>query len=175
MAKNVAGTFSGMLQKRVSKIIAPKLKAVLQDVAKFIVNEIDTFTSGPTRATYNLRDATGVGVYVDGVLSAYAPSKKATRTQSTGFGYTNTYNIDGSLELQEALQQGAQGDFRQGIWIVVFSSVRYAYYLTTLSDAAGYHGSLKDYFKQLSEGVLSKVVGSVKTVFPDAKGGYPKM
>ena len=72
-----------------------ELVAMLKNVAQTIVSYIDSQAEIP-ESTSNLRDATGVGVYVDGALSAYVPTKRATKLQKSGFHYRNEYGIDGS-------------------------------------------------------------------------------
>ena len=109
---------------RVKKV---ELVAMLKTVAESIVSYIDAQAEIP-ESSGNLRDATGVGVYVDGVLSSYVPTKRASKLQKSGFHYRNEYGIDGSDYLKQAIAD-ATTNFNSGIWIVLFSAVPYAYFL----------------------------------------------
>lgn len=108
-------------------VAKPQLVAMLRSVAEEIVAAIDGNGNIPIY-TGNLHDATGVGVYVDGALSQYIPTKIATKKQKSGFGNTNWYDIDGSLFLQSAMADAAT-EFNSGCWIVLFSAVPYAFHI----------------------------------------------
>lgn len=64
----------------------------------------------------NLRDGTGVGVYIDGALSKYVPTPVARGTQF------------GAAMLNEALEE-AQTTFAKGFYVVLFSEAPYADYV----------------------------------------------
>lgn len=113
-------------------VAKPQLVAMLRSVAEEIVAAIDGNGNIPIY-TGNLHDATGVGVYVDGALSQYIPTKIATKKQRSGFGNTNWYDIDGSLFLQSAMADAAT-EFNSGCWIVLFSAVPYAFHIDERTD-----------------------------------------
>lgn len=124
----------------------PELVAVLKNAAQAVLHYIEEMTSLP-QYTGNLHDATGIGIYVDGQLFEYAPTKIATKYQSSGFHYRNEYKIDGNLYLQSALKDAAT-DFSDGIWIVVFSAVPYAFYIQERPEK---------YFSEISEKLLNEI------------------
>lgn len=119
--------FKKQAQYFLNGVAKPKLVDMLHKVAEEIVAVIDDNGDIPIY-TGNLHDATGVGVYVDGALSKYLPTKKATRKQSSGFNYTNWYGIDGYSFLQSAMED-ASTEFNSGCWIVLFSAVPYAFHI----------------------------------------------
>lgn len=127
---------------QITKVSRPKLTAILQEVAQKIVNEIDSITSIPNY-TGNLRDSHGVGVYAYGTLTSYIPTKTATKAQSSGFHYRNEYNIWGTEYVSQALQD-ATTDFSDGIWIVLFAAVPYAFYINETNAQAGFFDEIAD-------------------------------
>jgi hypothetical protein len=127
---------------QISNIAQPKLVAMLRDVAQKIANEIDSITSVPNY-TGNLRDSHGVGVYLYGTLSAYIPTQTATKAQSSSFHNRNEYNIWGTEYVSQALQD-ATTDFADGIWIVLFAAVPYAFYINENHESAGFFGEIAD-------------------------------
>ena len=126
--------------------VKPQLTVILNNVAQAVLDYIEQMTSLP-QYTGNLHDATGVGIYVDGQLSSYVPTKIATKFQSSGFHYRNEYKIDGSLYLQSALKD-ATTEFSDGVWIVVFSAVPYAFYIQERPE---------QYFSEISEALLREI------------------
>lgn len=126
--------------------VKPQLRVILDNAAQAVLDYIEEMTSLP-QYTGNLHDATGVGIYVDGQLSSYVPTKIATRYQSSGFHYRNEYKIDGNLYLQSALRDAAM-DFSDGIWIVVFSAVPYAFYIQERPE---------HYFSEISDVLLQEI------------------
>lgn len=133
-----------------------ELMSMLKNVAQNIVSYIDSQAEIPEYSG-NLRDATGVGVYVNGTLSAYVPTKSATRLQKSGFHYRNEYGIDGSDYLSRALAD-ASSDFSVGIWIVLFSAVPYAYFLNNPDLVENLRGKVKgDYFGEISTKFINEI------------------
>lgn len=118
------------LKEFAEREIKAKLETVLRGIAKQITDFIDgNFAKGNESFplwTANLHDATGVGVYVDGRLSSFIPTKKATSPQE----YEGITGIVGSEYLQNALNE-ATTTFASGIWFVLFSAVPYAYHINT--------------------------------------------
>lgn len=102
--------------------------------------------------TGNMFDSTGLGVYINGTLTAYAPPPTAFEPQD----YEGEI-VWGEAELNEALQQGYR-TFSKGIWVVAFSAVPYAFevdaYGTSISDAG--------YF---SEDIVDELIAQFKTTF----------
>lgn len=112
----------------------PKVVSMLQKVASEMVRMIDSNQFDIPVYTSNLKDATGVAVYVDGRVSMYLPTKSATRLQHSGFHGRTEKDIDGSLYLQNTIND-AITDFQTGVWIVLYSAVPYAFYI---NDTGGF-------------------------------------
>ena len=111
------------------KVIKAKLVAMCKNVAKTLVDVIDgNFVMPQGTAQFpvytgNLHDATGVGVYSDGKIEYFLPTQKATDFQEYG---TPPQFFFGSDLLRQAIISAAT-QFSKGIWIVLFSTVPYAY------------------------------------------------
>lgn len=132
------------------------LVKMLTNVAERIVAYIDDGARIPEH-TGNLGDATGVGVYVDGALSSYVPTKRATKKQKSGFHYTNEYGIDGSEYLTRAIADAA-GDFSKGIWIVLFSAVPYAYFLNKPELVGNLQGRVEgNFFGEIADALVEEI------------------
>lgn len=142
--------------------VKPKLVAMLTQVAQQIVGLIDgsfVMPLGTTQFpvdTANLHDATGVGVYSDGRAQRFIPTKKATKTQSDG----GVKGIDGNALLQAAIAAGAT-QFAAGIWIVLFSTVPYAYKITTQGSKIGRGAG---FFESLKQSLLNDVIANLKPI-----------
>lgn len=150
-----ARAFEEGLKKYAEQTIKPMLEVLLKNVADWMVAHIsDQFA--PTDAggnqqfpvdTGNLHDATGVGVYIDGVLSSYTPTPISTQSQYT----RGESGIIGADRITEALQ-GATAEFSTGIWIVLFSAVPYAYEVNITGSpwerGVGFFSELEDYLKE---------------------------
>lgn len=97
-----------------------KLKSIAEEVMKIVEDSIPYDTG-------NLMDSTGIGIYVNGVLHDFRYENQATRPQ--------TYHgkkVWGKETLQKAFSLGASM-YRDGVWIVLFSTVPYALYQDRLS------------------------------------------
>lgn len=149
--------FSRLLKQQVEDIVKPKLVGILNNVASWLVEIIDgnfqPYEMGGGTDMFpfwlgHLHDATGVGVYVDGALTSYKPTSRGEHSQDDDA--TNTYNIIGSEYLENALQE-ASGEFANGIWIVLFSAVPYAYKVNTVGSpwnrGIGFFDNLEDTLK----------------------------
>lgn len=144
----------------------------LRDVAKVVVDYVDkgfmpqTLYGGGTGQfpiwTANLRDATGVGLYVDGRTEYFMPTKLALRKQSTGPSMGSRRNINGSEFLRLSITEGA-AKFNNGIWIVLYSAVPYASEI----DAYGSKwGRGKDYFKMTKAEFTREILSRLKAINP---------
>ncbi|MBO5874438.1 MAG: hypothetical protein J6Q35_05355 [Rikenellaceae bacterium] len=107
------------------------IRDVMQEAARLMHEYIsDTaFNQGDGNMPFysgNLSDSTGLGVYIDGILTSYIPPKRATSTQRSGFNHTNIYNIDGNQYIRDALQD-ASTEYSKGLWVVLFSTTPYAF------------------------------------------------
>lgn len=134
--------FSRLLKQQVEDIVKPKLVGILNNVADWMVQCVDeSFTPFEYHGGGNdmfpiwesqLRDATGVGVYVDGALTSYKPTARGAEPQT----YGSDTNIIGTERLDAALSE-AVGEFSSGIWIVLFSAVPYAYKVNVYGSPRG--------------------------------------
>lgn len=150
------------LKKFVEQQVKPKLLAICKSVAQNIVSVIDGSFAPPEGTqqfpiwSNNLHDATGVGVYCDGALSSFIPTARATKAQSDG----ETNGIFGSALLQSAIAN-ASTQFHSGIWIVLFSSVSYAYKINTQGSPRGRGAG---FFEALKQTLLNDVIAGLQPV-----------
>lgn len=118
-------------------------EALLKEIYKVAEDVMEYIDSQKVIPIYtgNLKDATGIGVYHNGVLKSYVPSQIATRPQSSGFHHRNVYDIWGHQYLSDALEAASKEDYSKGIWIVLFSAVPYAFYI---EERDGFFSGIKD-------------------------------
>jgi hypothetical protein len=139
------------IKQRLESVMHGVAREMLQYISETVYNTGDDnmpFYSG------NLRDSTGLGVYIDGVLVDYAPPQVATEPQ-----YTNKQeNIWGFQELSNALSLGAS-KFKNGIWVVLFSTTPYAIKV----DERGSKYWTSGYFSELL--VKELLIPQFKTAF----------
>lgn len=144
------------------RVITAKLEAMLRGVAEKLVVYIDGGFTPPSGTmqfpvdTGNLHDATGVGVYIDGRLSSYIPTAIAVEQQTN----RGEIGIDGSINLRLALQ-AATSQFAKGIWIVLFSTVSYAYKINTQGSS---RGRGVGFFDGLGEMLFQNVVTGLQPI-----------
>ena len=132
-----------LIERRIDEVSNNSLAGlldVLDKVAQDVMEYIDSQKVIPIY-TGNLKDATGIGVYHNGVLKSYVPSQIATRPQSSGFHHKNVYDIWGHQYLSDALEAASKEDYSKGIWIVLFSAVPYAFYI---EDRDAFFSDIKD-------------------------------
>lgn len=147
----------------VKNVSQPKLVSKLKSVAQRIVNEIDTITSIPNY-TGNLRDSHGVGVYVNGTLNSYIPTKTAIKSQRCGLNGRKVYNIWGTEYLQDALSD-ATSDFSDGIWIVLFASVPYAFHVNATHVNAGFFDDVANKIvDEVTKGLIALKVKEIPNI-----------
>lgn len=161
MAHN-SKVFALGLKQFTEQQVKPKLLAMCKSVAQTIVGVIDGSFAMPDGTqqfpvwSANLHDATGVGVYCDGVLSSFIPTARATAAQTDG----GTKGIFGSTLLQSAITN-ASTQFGKGIWIVLFSSVPYAYKINTQGSK---RGRGVGFFEALKQTLLNDVIAGLKPI-----------
>ena len=115
--------------------VKPMLTAILAEVAQDVVDYIDQISSrtnaeGLPILTGALHDASGVGVYRDGILAAYRPRQIYNTQEASGQMFSPEDMFD------YALSWGAQ-KFPTGIWLVVFSAMPYAAQIDEEGSPAG--------------------------------------
>ena len=146
------------------RVIKAKLETMLRSVAERLVAYIDGGFTPPMGTkqfpvrTGNLHDATGVGVYIDGRLSSYIPTAIAVDQQTN----QGEIGIDGSINLRNALQ-AATSQFATGIWIVLFSTVSYAYKINTQGSK---WGRGVGFFDALGETLFQNVITGLQPIAP---------
>ena len=143
-----------------NQVIKVKLVTMLKSVAQSIVDVIDGNFVMPQGTeqfpvfTANLHDATGVGVYVDGQIQYFAPTKRAVEQQMD-----TSYNFFfGSELLQQAITNAAT-KFSKGVWIVLFSTVPYAYSINEYGSSLGRGAG---FFESLKQTLLNDVLANLK-------------
>ena len=132
-----------LIERRIDEVgnnSLARLLNALYTVAQDVMEYIDSQKVIPIY-TGNLKDATGIGVYRNGVLKRYVPSQIATRPQSSGFHHRNEYDIWGHQYLSDALEAASKEEYGKGIWIVLFSAVPYAFYI---EDRDAFFSDIKD-------------------------------
>ena len=112
-----------------------KLKSIAEEIMK-IVEESIPYDTG------NLMDSTGVGIYVNGVLHDFRYSQQATVPQTY-----HKKKVWGKDTLDKAFSLGSSM-YRDGVWIVIFSTVPYA----------GYQDKLSGYFSGIMKNNLQYFV-----------------
>ena len=127
--------FKRGLNNFVTQKVKPQLTATLAEVAQDVVNYIDQISSrtnaeGLPILTGALHDASGVGIYCDGALSAYRPRQIYNSRENSGQMFSPEDMLD------YALSWGAQR-FPTGIWLVIFSSMPYAAQIDTEGSPKG--------------------------------------
>lgn len=159
-----AKIFKFGLNDYADNVIRVKLEAMLRSVAERLVAYIDGGFTPPHGNvqfpvdTGNLHDATGVGVYIDGRLSSYIPTAIAVRQQTN----RGEIGIDGSINLKLALQ-AAVTRFAKGIWIVLFSTVSYAYKINAQGSS---RGRGVGFFDGLGEVLFKNVITGLQPIAP---------
>lgn len=154
--------FTNGLRNYADNVIKVKIVATLKSVAQQLVAIIDGNFVMPDGSiqfpvdTANLHDATGVGVYSDGSIQHFIPTKRATKTQSDG----GVKGIDGSALLQSAISN-ASSKFGTGIWIVLFSTVPYAYKINTNGSK---RGRGVGFFEALGQNLLNDVIANLRPI-----------
>lgn len=147
------------LMVHVRNVVTPELVNLLKQVAKQIVDAIDSESYIP-EYTSNLHDATGVAVYADGMAVSFLPTKRATKKASTGLGGENHYGIDGNEFLRRTIAEAA-ATFAKGVWFVVFSTVPYAYHI----DANGSPlGRGQGFFKKTYGDAVSEIIAGLRPI-----------
>lgn len=153
--------FKVAVKQHTERVIKAKLIAMLRGVAQALVTIIDNGFAMPTGTvqfpveTANLHDATGVGVYADGVIMHFVPTKRAVKAQKMG----GKRNIVGSALLKTAISNSSQ--FAKGIWIVLFSTVPYAYYINTGGSPIGRGAG---YFEALKQNLIIDVITGLRPI-----------
>lgn len=140
-------------------VIQPQLLQVLIQKAQMIVSAIDSGTLIP-EYTANLHDATGIGIYVDGGIARFLPTKKATKMTKSGFDGVNHYQINGSEFLQQAISE-ASGRFSKGTWFVIFSAVPYAFHINKSGSPLG-RG--QGFFKAIADMSLDEILAGLQPI-----------
>ena len=132
-----------LIERRIDEVSNNSLAGllnVLYKVAQDVMEYIDSQKVIPIY-TGNLKDATGIGVYRNGVRKKYVPARIATVPQSSGFHHRNEYDIWGHQYLSDALEAASKEEYGKGIWIVLFSAVPYAFYI---EDRDAFFSDIKD-------------------------------
>lgn len=155
------------LETYMRDVVRPQILAMLKTVAQRMVQYIDNGFVMPNGTaqfpvdTANLHDATGVGVFDDGKMTTYIPTKRATKKARTGLGSPKT-GIDGTTLLQTALSDAAS-IYSRGMWIVVFSTVPYAYYIETMGSKIGRGAG---YFRNIEDTLFNEVLTGLAPIAP---------
>jgi hypothetical protein len=161
----IKAALAGYTEKTIKPMLAKALGEVGRDIADLVDEK---FMPCPPYAMggdkdfpvwfADMRDATGVGVYCDGVLSSYTPTVKFIAPQ-TDAGFEN---IIGYENLEKALQAGLS-KYGKDLWIVLYSAVPYAERINAMGSP---RGRGKDYFNKFEEWMLEAVKSKIPMVIP---------
>lgn len=169
MAKNLST--SGYMQQNLNRlikgvkmhvkdVITPSLTRELTSVAQQIVGYIDNGANIPEHLGH-LHDATGIGVYVNGTMQAFIPTKHAgDKLGKSGYDGINHYGINGQEFLQQAIAE-ASTRFASGIWFVLFSAVPYAFYVDAYGSPIG-RGL--GFFKNIKNLSVSSILAGLRAI-----------
>ena len=139
------------LEKRLTNVFYSLAESV-----KIYIEEIGNLP----HFTGNLADSTGVGVYHNGVLKAFAPMQSASMPQM----YRNEF-VWGKPLLERALEEGSY-KYPKGIWVVLYSTVPYAVKV----DTKGTKRNPEGYFSQrLVDDMLNQFKLAFAREFPNIK------
>ena len=162
--QNLSVLLKGM-QMHVKGVIEPQLVSMLSQKAQQVVDYINGNFNADSNDfpvySANLNDATGVGVYVDGRIHRFLPTKWADKPQRSGFDGVNHKGIVGSEFLQQAISE-ASTRFAKGVWFVIFSATPYAYHINASgsnkrSSYEAHGGSAVTYINR-GKGFFDKIV-----------------
>lgn len=157
-AQNLSRLING-IEVYVKNVIQPKLVDVLTQKATELIALIDTHTLIPEYLGH-LHDATGVGIYVDGTMAKFIPTKIAIKMGKCGFDGVNHYQIDGNSFLNRAIDE-ASSRFARGIWFVIFSAVPYAYHI---NKSGSPKGRGQDFFNSIVNTTVSEIIAGLRPI-----------
>ena len=151
-----------------------EIVAKLMEVGQVVVDYVDkgfvpqTLRPGGNNQfpiwTANMRDATGVGIYVDGHTAKFMPTKLAIHKQSTGGSMGARRGIDGHNFLLQSITEGASV-FTTGIWIVLYCAVPYAAHINAHGSKWGRGQGFWDLEKaEFTNAILSRLT-QVKPIY----------
>ena len=147
------------MQMHVKGVVAPELIKVLTAKAQQVVAFIDNGAGIPEYLGH-LHDATGIGVYADGAVHAFIPTKHAQKLGKSGFDGVNHYQIDGNAFLQQAISE-ASSRFAKGIWFVIFSTVPYAFHINANGSPLG-RG--QGFFKRVADLSINEILAGLRPI-----------
>ena len=156
--QNLNTLIKGM-RMHVKGVVAPQLIAVLTAKAQQVVAYIDGGADIPEYLGH-LHDATGIGVYADGAVQSFIPTKHATKLGKMSGEGVNHYQIDGNAFLQQAISE-ASTRFAKGIWFVVFSAVPYAYRINTQGSPKG-RG--QGFFQRVTDLTINEILAGLRPI-----------
>lgn len=107
--------------KEAKKEVLRRMRLIARKLLDEITSGFDQNDDQYPVDTGNLADATGIGIYADGVLESYIPIQRADKPQENEIGE----EVWGTEELTDALNR-ASTKFAKGLWLVVFSVMDYS-------------------------------------------------
>lgn len=167
------------LRKYTEKEFKPILLKFLCEIARMIVDAVDgNFSPWLAESIDNndklpyggndkfpvwygqMHDATYVAVYNDGWVYQFLPTKKALDTQSQM--YEGVKGYIGNECLKEAIELGLK-DYPEGVWIVLFCAVPYAY---QINDIGSSWGRGQGFFEEFKRQLIADVVTGLESLKP---------
>lgn len=164
---NNSRVFKVRLKNFAKTDVSPILIEIGKESAQLLVDFVEgrfVMPDGTTQFpvdTANLHDATGVAVYGNGRTEYFLPTTKATKPQS----HNGTKGLYGSDLLKTAISSSAT-QYSNGVWVVLFSAVPYAY---KINEQGSKIGRGAGFFDVLMQYILTEAIRRVKQRFPNAK------
>lgn len=162
------------IQNHTQRAAKRKIIKMLELCAERLVDMVDDkFMPWPSKLPHGgsathpvwvgqMHDATGVGIYDDGKVIHYLPTKKALDTQPQYDHAHNDWYIIGNERLREAIQMGIT-QFSEGLWIVLFCAVPYANIVNTQGSP---WSRGKDFFTHFSEDLFDWITDGLTAMRP---------
>lgn len=152
--RKVNGRVFYSVLKKEQESFSRRLIPILYQAADMTVKEIEQSYGDITPyKTGNLQDSTGVGIYKDGALVAYAKPLPSAVEAQRYHGRT----VNGDVELQQAFSEGYE-NFPEGIWGILISAVPYA---THLQKDEGYFDTVSAIFRENVSSLLRQNFGEL--------------
>lgn len=142
-----------------NSVVRTRLVRMLKQKAFEVVAFIDNNADIPEYLG-NLHDATGIGIYVEGLMFGFYPTKHAQQLGKSGFDGVNHYGIDGAAFLQQAISE-ASSRFTSGVWFVIFSAVPYAYHINAKGSPLG-RG--QGFFDRIADTTVNEILAGLRPI-----------
>lgn len=136
-------------EKQFDLDVAVLAENILYDTAEAMIRYMESSDIIPVD-THNLKDSTGIGVYIEGTLKMFRLNSRATVPKNI-----EGVNLWGRDLIVHALYQG-QTEYSQGYKIVLFSTMPYASYQDEGRNKGFFSDLLVDQFIGLLDEIMKR-------------------